>query len=81
ETSREKFFRKIKNEPLVPIGSLLTCGALIVASNHLRTGNRAKFNQALRWRVGFQAMTLVAALAGTYYYGQKSSSNQTTPAA
>lgn len=51
------------------LGSLLTCGALIVASHHLRTGNRAQFQKALRWRVGLQGLTVVAAVAGTFYLG------------
>jgi hypothetical protein len=54
------------------LGSLLTCGALIVASHHLRTGNRAQFQKALRWRVGLQGVTVVAALVGTLYLGSGS---------
>ncbi|UZJ52463.1 hypothetical protein CBS101457_001783 [Exobasidium rhododendri] len=69
EAPKHKFWRKMKEQPLVPIGSLLTCGALIVASHHLRTGNRAQFQKALRWRVGLQGVTVVAAMAGTFYLG------------
>ncbi|KAN0066318.1 Respiratory supercomplex factor 1, mitochondrial [Thecaphora frezii] len=74
ETPKEKLFRKLKQEPLVPIGSLLTCAALIVASNHLRKGNRNQFQKALRWRVGFQGLTILGAVAGSFYYNQKVSS-------
>ena len=78
ESPRDKFFRKMREQPLVPIGSLLTCGALIVASNHLRTGNRDSFNKALRWRVGFQGLTVLAALLGSLYY-QQTTQLTTTP--
>ncbi|SPO19626.1 probable Respiratory supercomplex factor 1, mitochondrial [Ustilago trichophora] len=79
EAPKDKFFRKMREQPLVPIGSLLTCGALIVASNHLRTGNRDQFNKALRWRVGFQGLTVLAALAGSFYYGQQSAASVPAP--
>jgi len=110
EAPRDKFFRKMKEQPLVPIGessnllnspvrifglilisslpnpllrrtsgSLLTVGALIAASNHLRTGNRDQFNKALRWRVGFQGLTVLAALAGSFYYGQKAAASVPAP--
>ncbi|PWZ02998.1 hypothetical protein BCV70DRAFT_197235 [Testicularia cyperi] len=79
EAPKDKFFRKMKEQPLVPIGSLLTMGALIVASNHLRSGNREQFNRALRWRVGFQGLTVVAALAGSFYYGQRAAASVPVP--
>lgn len=50
-------------------GSLLTVGALIYASHYLRKGDRVNFQKALRWRVGLQGATIVAAIAGTLYYG------------
>lgn len=79
ETPKEKFIRKMTQEPLVPIGSLLTCGALIVASRQLVRGERAKFNKALRWRVAFQGLTVLAALGGSYYYGQNSAAAVPAP--
>lgn len=111
EAPRDKFFRKMREQPLVPIGehdvaahnicaepythlpssansppacnqgSLLTCGALIAASNHLRTGNRDQFNKALRWRVGFQGLTVLAALVGSVYYGQQAAASVPAPPA
>lgn len=80
EAPRDKFFRKMREQPLVPIGSLLTCGALIAASNHLRSGNRDQFNKALRWRVGFQGLTVLAALVGSFYYGQQAAATIPAPA-
>lgn len=64
---------------IVVAGSLLTCGALIAASNHLRSGNRDQFNRALRWRVGFQGLTVLAALLGSFYYGQQAASSTPAP--
>ncbi|PKI83125.1 Respiratory supercomplex factor 1, mitochondrial [Malassezia vespertilionis] len=61
ETGVQKLWRKCKKDPMIPIGSLLTCCALGYASMHLRSGNRDKFQSALRWRVVFQAVTVVAA--------------------
>lgn len=81
ETSKEKFIRKMTQEPLVPIGSLLTCGALILASRQLVRGEREKFNKALRWRVAFQGLTVLAALGGSYYYGQKTAAAVPAPPA
>ncbi|CAD6918702.1 unnamed protein product [Tilletia controversa] len=84
-TPRDKLIRKLKEQPLVPLGSLLTCAALIAASNQLRKGNREQFNRALRWRVGFQGLTVVAAVAGSLYYASapppsaSSSSENDTP--
>lgn len=53
-------------------GSFATCGALIAASHYLRTGNRENFQRALRWRVGLQGLTVVAAVLGTVYLGSGS---------
>ncbi|CAO1616883.1 unnamed protein product [Parajaminaea phylloscopi] len=80
ETPKEKLIRKLKQEPLVPIGSLLTIGALTVASHYLRTGNRASFNRALRWRIYFQGLTVVAAIGGVYYYGSGQAATPPAPA-
>lgn len=62
--------------PQIPLfsissGSLLTCGALVLASYQLRKGNKAEFNRALRWRVGFQGITVLSAVVGSLYYGAK----------
>ncbi|KAE8221943.1 hypothetical protein CF319_g4786 [Tilletia indica] len=79
EPPRVKLIRKLKEQPLVPIGSLLTCAALIAASHQLRKGNREQFNRALRWRVGFQGLTVVAAVAGSLYYAQPALSKVSSP--
>lgn len=75
------FLRAFSIPPFFRIGSLLTCVALIAASNHLRKGNRTEFNRALRWRVGFQGITVVAAVGGSLYYGRAATNPDGPPAA
>ncbi|GAA5967663.1 hypothetical protein JCM3765_005844 [Sporobolomyces pararoseus] len=67
----EKFSRKFKEEPLVPIGSLATVVALVAASSALQKGNRAQFNKMLRLRVAAQGFTVIAALGGSVYFGSQ----------
>ncbi|WFD29527.1 Respiratory supercomplex factor 1, mitochondrial [Malassezia sp. CBS 17886] len=66
ESGLQRLTRRMKQEPLVPIGSLLTVAALTYASVQLRRGDRDKFQRALRWRVGLQTVTVVAAAAGLF---------------
>lgn len=54
---------------IIQTGSLATCGALVAASHYLRKGDRNQFQKALRWRVGLQGLTVVAAVVGTLYLG------------
>ncbi|KAK4688232.1 hypothetical protein P7C73_g1881, partial [Tremellales sp. Uapishka_1] len=65
ETYMSHGWEKCKKQPLVPLGILATCAALIGATSSLRTGNRAQFNKYLRYRVIAQGVTVVAAVAGT----------------
>jgi len=67
ETGAQKFWNKMKREPLVPLGALLTCGALGYATVQMRRGNQKHFQSALRWRIVFQTVTVIAAVAGLYY--------------
>ncbi|BGP24387.1 mitochondrial hypoxia induced protein domain protein [Rhodotorula toruloides] len=64
----EKFSKKFKEEPLVPIGCIATVAALLGASSALQKGNRTRFNQFLRFRVAAQGFTVIAALGGSLYY-------------
>ncbi|KAF8902595.1 hypoxia induced protein conserved region-domain-containing protein [Gymnopilus junonius] len=65
ETWTEKFSRKFKENPWVPIGCVATCGALIMAAVKLRTGKSKQMNYWLRARVGLQGATVVALLMGS----------------
>ncbi|KAK7466300.1 HIG1 domain member 2A [Stygiomarasmius scandens] len=70
ETYQEKLVRKVNENPWVPIGALLTTGALVMASIRLRQGNSQKLQHWLRARVALQTVTVLAVLGGLYKYGQ-----------
>ncbi|KAJ3875266.1 hypoxia induced protein conserved region-domain-containing protein, partial [Lentinula edodes] len=70
EGYKEKAIRKTKENPWVPLGTLVTTGALTMAAIRLRQGNSRKFQVWLRFRVAFQALTIFAILGGLYKYGQ-----------
>ncbi|OAX37341.1 hypothetical protein K503DRAFT_693522, partial [Rhizopogon vinicolor AM-OR11-026] len=60
---------KFKEQPLVPIGTLVTCGALIMAMVKMGPGNSQSLNNWLRVRVIAQGATIAAVCAGTYAMG------------
>ncbi|KAK4047002.1 Respiratory supercomplex factor 1, mitochondrial [Microbotryomycetes sp. JL201] len=68
ESTWDKFSRKFKDEPLVPIGIVATVAALLGATRSLQQGNRTEFNKFLRYRVAAQGLTVMAALGGSVYY-------------
>ncbi|QLQ78340.1 hypothetical protein HG537_0A05870 [Torulaspora globosa] len=65
----DKIVYHCKQQPLVPLGALLTTGAVILAAKNVRSGNKVRAQVYFRWRVGLQAATLVALVAGSYIYG------------
>ncbi|ANB13710.1 Rcf1p [Sugiyamaella lignohabitans] len=66
----DKLARKAKEQPVVPIGMLLTCGALYMSARALRGGNSKLANRMFYWRVGLQGFTVAALVIGGYYYGK-----------
>lgn len=68
-TFSEKMVFHCKREPLVPAGVLMTTGAILLAIKNVRSGNRRNAQKWFRWRVGLQTGTLVALIAGSFFYG------------
>jgi hypothetical protein len=68
------FYDKIKKncveQPLVPFGCLLTCGALALSARATKRGDAKAANRMFVWRVAMQSLTLVALVGGSYYLGQ-----------
>ncbi|CCK68785.1 respiratory supercomplex assembly factor RCF1 KNAG_0B03430 [Huiozyma naganishii CBS 8797] len=75
ELEELSFFERVKfhckQQPLVPIGALLTTGAVVLAGKHIKGGNQVKAQYYFRWRVVLQGATLVALVAGSFLYGSK----------
>ncbi|KAK8103462.1 uncharacterized protein PG998_010495 [Apiospora kogelbergensis] len=70
ETGSQKVWRKLREEPLVPLGTLLTCAALYNAWRGMRRGDHAQVQRMFRARIGAQAFTVCAIVAGGAYYGK-----------
>ncbi|RDL31178.1 putative Altered inheritance of mitochondria protein 31, mitochondrial [Venustampulla echinocandica] len=70
ENRWQKLSRRLKEEPLVPLGCLLTCAALLGASRSIRSGDHNKTNRMFRARILAQGFTLVAMVAGSVYWAE-----------
>ncbi|GAB1317315.1 Respiratory supercomplex factor 1, mitochondrial [Madurella fahalii] len=70
ESARQKLARKLKEEPLVPFGALLTVAAFTSAYRASRKGDHHKVQRMFRARVAAQAFTVVAMVAGGAYYAE-----------
>ncbi|XP_044262231.1 HIG1 domain family member 2A, mitochondrial [Tribolium madens] len=64
ETRKEKLIRKIKENPMIPIGCLATTCALCYGLWSFRTGNRKMSQYMMRTRIVAQGFTVVALIAG-----------------
>ncbi|XP_030379827.1 HIG1 domain family member 2A, mitochondrial [Scaptodrosophila lebanonensis] len=72
ETTKEKMQRKIKENPLVPLGCLATTAALTVGLYNFRTGNRQMSQLMMRTRIAAQGFTVLALIVGVVMtYGDK----------
>ncbi|KAG6245923.1 hypothetical protein E4U23_004976 [Claviceps purpurea] len=71
-----KFFRKIKEEPLIPLGMGLTVFAFINAYRAIRRGDSRQANIMFRARIAAQGFTVVAVVAGGFYYDQDRKKSQ-----
>ncbi|KAI4160257.1 MAG: hypothetical protein L6R39_000252 [Caloplaca ligustica] len=70
ESRLQKLGRRLKEEPLIPIGCAATCWALYGASTSIRRGESWKAQQMFRMRLYAQAFTIVAMVAGSFYYNK-----------
>ncbi|KAJ6639679.1 HIG1 domain family member 2A, mitochondrial [Pseudolycoriella hygida] len=64
ESKRDKLIRKIKENPLVPIGCLATATALGMGLWQFRKGNSKMSQTMMRVRIGAQGFTVLALLVG-----------------
>ncbi|KFH44887.1 Respiratory supercomplex factor-like protein [Hapsidospora chrysogenum ATCC 11550] len=70
EKPMQKVVRKIKEEPLIPLGIGLTVFAFVNAWRAIRKGDSEKANRMFRARVLAQGFTVVAMVAGGMYYSK-----------
>lgn len=70
ERPLQKVVRRLKEEPLVPIGCLLTVTAFVNAYRATRRGDHHQVQRMFRARVAAQAFTVVAIVAGGAYYSK-----------
>ncbi|KAJ9489500.1 hypothetical protein VN97_g3787 [Penicillium thymicola] len=68
ETGVQKFTRRLREEPLVPLGCAATCYALYRAYRSMKSGDSVEMNRMFRARIYAQAFTLVALVAGGMYF-------------
>ncbi|RJE23391.1 hypothetical protein PHISCL_04287 [Aspergillus sclerotialis] len=68
ETSLQKFRRRLKEEPLVPLGCAATCYALYRAYRSMKARDSVEMNRMFRARIYAQAFTLFALVGGGLYY-------------
>jgi len=68
ENRWQKLSRRLKEEPLIPLGCVLTCWALYGAAKSIRSGDSVTANQMFRKRLYAQAFTIIAMVGGSYYY-------------
>uniref|UniRef100_A0A336LYT3 CSON003966 protein n=1 Tax=Culicoides sonorensis TaxID=179676 RepID=A0A336LYT3_CULSO len=67
ETQREKFIRKFNQNPFVPIGCLMTAGALTYGLWSFRQGRYKTSQYMMRARIGAQGFTVAALILGVLY--------------
>uniref|UniRef100_A0A3B5KJ94 HIG1 hypoxia inducible domain family, member 2A n=2 Tax=Takifugu rubripes TaxID=31033 RepID=A0A3B5KJ94_TAKRU len=71
ETFKEKFTRKSKENPFVPIGCLGTAGALIYGLRAFHQGKTRQSQLLMRGRIFAQGFTVVAIVVGVFATAMK----------
>mmetsp|Transcript_311 Transcript_311/g.559 ORF Transcript_311/g.559 Transcript_311/m.559 type:complete len:82 (+) Transcript_311:176-421(+) len=64
QTFSERFKEKFKKNPLIPLGLLLTTGALTAGLFAFRKGDKNMSQTMMRYRVAFQGFTVAAMALG-----------------
>lgn len=70
ENAWQKVSRKLKEEPLIPLGTAVTCWALWSSFRAVRRGDSAGAQRMFRARVLAQGFTVMAICAGGMYYNK-----------
>ncbi|RVX68472.1 hypothetical protein B0A52_07895 [Exophiala mesophila] len=68
ESRFQKLWRKLRQEPLIPVGCAATCYALYMATKSIRQGDHHQTNRMFRARIYAQGFTLLALVAGSIFY-------------
>ncbi|KAK3367456.1 hypoxia induced protein conserved region-domain-containing protein [Podospora didyma] len=70
ESGLQKITKKLKKEPLIPFGCLLTVAAFASAYRAMRRGDHNQVQKMFRARVAAQAFTVVCIVGGGLYYAE-----------
>ncbi|RPA97411.1 hypothetical protein L873DRAFT_1135780 [Choiromyces venosus 120613-1] len=70
ESRFTKLTRRLKEEPLIPLGCLITAYALYQSTRAIRAGDKARTNRMFRARIYGQAFTVAAMCAGSFYWAK-----------
>ncbi|CAD6447757.1 cc278e95-1b57-41d8-a488-07dd1ae4b1e7 [Sclerotinia trifoliorum] len=68
ENRLQKLTRRLKEEPLIPLGCILTTLALVGATRSIRAGDHNRTQRMFRARIYAQGFTLLAMVAGSMYW-------------
>lgn len=68
EDRPSKIFRRLREEPLIPLGCGLTVWAIVGATRSMRQGNHKATNMYFRRRLYAQAFTIAVLVAGNVYW-------------
>ncbi|EJT80897.1 altered inheritance-mitochondria protein 31 [Gaeumannomyces tritici R3-111a-1] len=71
ENAFQKISRKLKQQPLVPLGCILTVAAFTNAYRAMRRGDHSRMNRMFRYRVAAQGFTVLAMVFGGIYFNDQ----------